>query len=289
MAIPGLERFKPNAYRPPDFLSFWSQTVADTEACEPGPELGPPESAESGIDLRELRFHSLGGVAISAYFARPVSGQSCPLIVHAHGYDDRYTIMTDWARRGAAVLGFDVRGFGRSRAAAATSEHGYVLTGIESPESSILRGAVADYVQAVRVARQLLNGRDTRVVCHGFSFALGGSTHQLNRFISAEPRLRDRVWATLEYFDTMHFAPLIRSSALVGIGLDDDVVPSRTVLAVVNHMRCRVEVRLLPVSHSADPRESLWRAFHEEWLEYTIGGLPPDFGTTERQIRTLVA
>jgi cephalosporin-C deacetylase-like acetyl esterase len=95
--------------------------------------------------------------------------------------------------------------------------------------------------------------------------------------------------ATLEYFDTVHFAPLILSAALVGIGLDDDVVPSRTVLAVVNHMRCPLELSLLPVSHSDDPRESLWRDFHDEWLEYTVGGLPANFGAAERQIRTMVA
>jgi hypothetical protein len=48
-------------------------------------------------------------------------------------------------------------------------------------------------------------------------------------------------------------------------------------------------VRLLPVSHSADPRESLWRDFHTEWLGYVRDGLPSDFGMQNRQVRALVA
>lgn len=323
MAIKGLERFKPNAWRPPGFLGFWEQTVALLGQEDPAPALAAAEAAGPGISLRRVEFSSLGGLRISGYLARPVSEQSCPLIVHAHGYDDRYTIMTDWARRGTAVFGFDARGFGRSAAAVATSEHGYVLTGIENRETSIVRGAVADYLQAIRVARLLLDGRAMRTTCHGFSFggalalmasalsrdvdfltvgqptfgwnserrrlALAGSTSQLNRYLAAQPWLLDDVMATLEYFDTVHFAPLIQAPTLVGVGLDDDVVPSRTVLAVANHMRCPLELRLLPVSHSSDPRESLWRDFHQEWLGYTVAGLPADFGSEQRQIRTLVA
>jgi cephalosporin-C deacetylase len=221
------------------------------------------------------------------------------------------------------VFGFDARGFGRSADGVDVSAHGYVLTGIDSPETSIVRGAVADYLQAIRTAEMLLDGRASSVTCHGFSFgaalalmgaalseragflaagqptfgwnaerrriALAGSTREINEYVAAHPRQRDRVMDTLEYFDTVHFASLVRCPALVGIGLDDDVVPSRTVLAVVNHMRCPLELRLLPVSHSNDPRESLWRDFHDEWLRYTIDGLPRDFGAAERQIRTLVA
>jgi cephalosporin-C deacetylase len=323
MAITGLERFKPNVWRPADFLGFWERTVAEAAQTGPRAVLGEPETAGPGVDLRRVIFTSIGGAQIRGYLARPTTGRACPLIVHAHGYNDRYVIMTDWARRGVAVLGFDVRGFGRSTDAVDTSEFGYVLTGVESPETSIVRGAVADYLQAIRVAHILLDGRITGTVCQGFSFggalalmgaalspdaallaigqptfgwnaerrrvALAGSTHQINQYLAARPWQQERVMRTLEYFDTVHFAPLLRPPALVGIGLDDDVVPSRTVLAVVNHMPCRVEVRLLPVSHSADPRESLWRDFHDEWLEYTVNGLPADFGEGDRQIRTMVA
>jgi cephalosporin-C deacetylase len=323
MAVPGLERFRPNAYRPANFLNFWEKVRDEVADCRPDPEFGEPEAAGPGIELKRLTFASVGGIRIQGYLARPQSVQARPLIVHAHGYNDRYTIMTEWARAGAAVFGFDARGFGRSADAVDKSRHGYVLTGIESPATSIIRGAVADYLQAIRTAQMLLDGRAASVTCQGFSFgaalalmgaalsehagflavgqptfgwnaerrrvALAGSTREINQYVAAHPKQGERVMDTLEYFDTVHFAPLVRCPALVGIGLDDDVVPSRTVLAVVNHMRCPLELRLLPVSHSDDPRESLWRDFGEEWLRYTTDGLPKDFGAADRQIRTLVA
>jgi cephalosporin-C deacetylase len=182
---------------------------------------------------------------------------------------------------------------------------------------------VADFLQAQRAARELLEDRLTSVNFAGFSFggalalmaaalsreprfvavgqptfgwnrerrrlALGGSTQQINEYIARYPWRLDAVMRTLEFFDTVHFAPLIRADVLVGIGLDDNVVPSRTVLAIVNHLTSRVEVRLLPVSHSHDPREHLWREFHEEWLGYIANELPAEFGHTGRQVRTLVA
>jgi cephalosporin-C deacetylase len=323
MTIAGLERFRPNAYRPPEFLTFWALTVAELQRASPAPVVDGRATPEAGLQLDRVAYTSLGGSRISGYLLRPLTGRACPLIVHAHGYNDRYRAMTEWARRGFNVFGFDARGFGRSAAGVEMAEEGYVLTGVESPETSILRGAVADYLQALRVAKELLGGQYTTVSFYGFSFGgalalmaaalsrdpdfvvLGqptfgwneerrrvssaGSTREVNAYLEKYPWRLDRVMATLAYFDTLHFAPLVKAPALVGIGLDDDIVPSRTVLAVVNHLCCPVEIRLLPVSHSVDPRESLWRGFHDEWLGHVAGGLPQQFGSAGRQVRPLVA
>ena len=322
MPVKGLERFKPNLHRPPGFLRFWTSTVANLAKIEPDARFLPTRERADGLTLDRLAYTSLGGVRIRGYLLRPISGQPCPLVVHAHGYEDRYEHRVDWARRGLNVFGFDARGFGRSASAVRVSGEGYLLTGIESPETSILRGAVADYLQAVRTARELLGEDVGTLGYYGFSFggalalmaagisadadfvvlgqptfgwneerrrlALGGSALQLKQYLEKFRWRHDSVTDTLRYFDTLNFAPLIRARTLVGIGLDDDVVPSRTVLAIVNHMHCPLEVRLLPVSHSDDPRESRWHAFHEEWLGHFEHGVPADFGAEPRQIRTLL-
>jgi hypothetical protein len=106
----------------------------------------------------------------------------------------------------------------------------------------------------------------------------------VKQYITQFPWRRDAVLSTLAYFDTLHFAPLVNAPTLFGVGLDDAVVPSRTVLAVVNRIRRWLEVRLLPVSHSTDAREALWQQFHEEWLGYIAAGTPADFGTASRQV-----
>lgn len=322
MPVAGLERFRPNVDRHPEFLRFWALTVAEHQRIASDAVVDSEEPAEPSLRLQRVRFASLGNVMVHGYLLRPERGQPRPLIVHAHGYNHRYEVMLDWARRGFNVFGFDVRGFGRSAAAAQPCEDGYVLTGIDSPHTSILRGAVVDYLQAARIAKKLLAGRFTTLTFYGFSFggalalmagalsrdpdlivlgqptfawnderrrvALAGSTREVNAYVTKHPQRRDQLRETLGYFDTLHFAPLLRAPALVGIGLDDDVVPSRTVLALVNYFTAPVEVRLLPVSHSADPRESLWRGFEEEWFAYAEAGVPDDFGVAGRQVRGLV-
>ena len=322
MAVKGLERFKPNLDPPTDFQAFWESTVAELDLTGPQVKLEPMEPTASGAKLQRLVFRSLGGVRISGYLLRANSGRPCPLIVHAHGYNDRYEVRAEWGRD-CHVFGFDARGFGRSVDSVRPSADGYVLTGIESAETSILRGAIADYLQAARVARELLQSDATTMTFKGFSFggalslmaaaltaepdfvvlgqptfgwhaerrrvSLAGSTHELNRYLERFPWRLDRVSRTLEYFESAHFAPLVKSPTIVGIGLDDDVVPSRTVLAIVNHLRCLTEIRLLPVSHSNDSREALWKEFHSEWLSYVVTGIPQNFGLEPRQIRSLVA
>ena len=267
MPVKGLERFKPNVDRPPGFLDFWGTTATELAAIAPEADIVRVQAPDEDLELLEVTYSSLDGVRIRGYLLRPVRGWQGPLVVHAHGYEDRYELQVEWARRGLSVLGFDVRGSGRSAAAVSVSRDGYLLTGIESPTTSILRGAVADFLQSVRVARELLDGESTTVGYYGFSFggalalmagamsrdadfvvlgqptfgwneerrrlALGGSALQLKRFVEKFRWRHDDVTATLEFFDTVHFAPLIEAPALVGIGLDDDVVPSRTVLAIV--------------------------------------------------------
>ena len=117
-----------------------------------------------------------------------------------------------------------------------------------------------------------------------------GSAAELNRYLSCNPAERDTVMKTLDYFDTMHFAARLELPTLIGIGLDDDVVPSRSVLAITNHTGTPdLEIRILPVAHSDDPRESLWADFDEEWLAMTRGALPDDFGSSARRIRSIEA
>jgi cephalosporin-C deacetylase len=324
MAIEGLERFEPGVEQPADFSRFWAMTVAELQEIAPETAVASEKITADGLRLAQIRFTSLGGVRVRGYLLRTSQSQSPrPLIVHAHGYNDRFQVMHEWARRGFNVCGFDARGFGRSAAAVAIVPEGYVLTGIESPDTSILRGAVTDFLQALRAARELLGEQVSSVNFYGFSFggalalmaaalsrepdfvvvgqptfgwhderhrlARAGSALEVKQYITQFPWRRDAVLSTLAYFDTLHFAPLVNAPTLFGVGLDDAVVPSRTVLAVVNRIRRWLEVRLLPVSHSTDAREALWQQFHEEWLGYIAAGTPADFGTASRQVRALAA
>ena len=82
---------------------------------------------------------------------------------------------------------------------------------------------------------------------------------------------------------------MLRNPFYSGVGLDDDVVPSRTVLAIFNHLGTkRKELRLLPIAHSHDPRENLWNQFNEEWLNLAKVEQPADFGASDNRVKALM-
>ncbi|MEO0580276.1 MAG: alpha/beta fold hydrolase, partial [Pseudomonadota bacterium] len=304
------------------FDLLWDATLDSLSEIAPAPLSQRGSSPRPGLTLDKLSFTSLGGQQILGYLLAHDHPEPRPLIVHTHGYNSQYDVMIEWALAGYHVLGLDVRGFGRS-AGVVRAPDGYVLTGIEAPHASVLRGAVADVVQAIRVGRLLLSWRATRTVLQGFSFggalalmagalvpdlamvavgqptlgwhtervrlAEAGSSLELKRYLEAAPHLADQARDTMAYYDALHFANRLKAPCFLGVGLDDAVVPSRTVLAIANHIESApLELRLLPVAHSTDPRESLWNDFDAEWLALGLEpSLPVEFGSEERQVRLL--
>jgi cephalosporin-C deacetylase len=151
--------FRAPLSRPVDFFGFWSRTVEELARVAPATRLEAAGSRD-GVRLQRLSFASLGGVTIRGYLLRSERQEPRPLVVHGHGYGGQVTPRWSWARAGCDVVGIDVRGWGRSSAAVpAPSPWGWVLTGCQSPERSVLRGAVCDYLRAVQVGRRLLGER----------------------------------------------------------------------------------------------------------------------------------
>ena len=320
MSLTDIDSYNPLIEEPSDFDEFWRACRETIAEVEPKPILARQKAPALGLQLDKLEFTSLGQVPIRGYLLTHDSPEPRPLIVHSHGYNSQHDIMLNWARTGCNICGFDLRGFGRS-GRLPLAKGGWVLTGIESPQTSIIRGAVSDIAQAITVARELLSWRISTITLKGFSFggalaimeaafdpyanmvvagqptfgwnkerirlAKAGSSMEIKNYLDANPKLADRALETLNYFDTLHFAKRIQKPAFIGIGLDDDVVPSRSVMGMASRLSSPSEVRILPVSHSDDPRESLWKKFDDEWLSMTVGGLPANFGSDERRIRSI--
>ena len=309
------KHFKPPLTRPADFELFWDSTRRQLERQPPAIERSALETREhTGLSSELVSFLSLGGVRITASLINWPDDRARPLVIYSHGYGDQCQPRWDWASRGLNVFGVDIRGFGRSRAALpAPSPRGYVLTGIETPEASVLRAAVCDYMQAACVARSLLEGRVARTVFHGVSFAGGlalmaeavlnmadllvvgvptfgwaggrhvfvksGSGAEINRYVEARPEHLEDVMLVLRYFDTVNFADHVHCPTLVGIGLQDEVVPAKTVYGIANHLAGPHEIMEFPVSHTDRPEEQLWEKFETCLLELASNGVSDDFGT----------
>lgn len=305
--------FKPALTRPEDFDAFWDSTCRQLERLDPAIERGAGDAGEDAIRLEIVSFISLGQVRVSAYLLSWTDSEPRPLVISSHGYGSQCRPRWDWARQGVNVLAVDVRGFGLSRDALPDpSRWGYVLTGIESPELSVIRRAVCDYIQASRVGRLLLGDSISRCVFEGVSFAGGlalmaqavtgdadllaigvptfgwaegrnlfvksGSGAEISAYLARRPEYVEDTMVVLRYFDTVNFADRISCPTLLALGLKDDVVPAKIVYSIANHLTVPYELMEFPVSHSDGPEEAQWAQFDGYWLRLALEGVPPSFG-----------
>ena len=309
---PSPHTVRPPITRPEDFDGFWAETLAALRRVPCDYEIGTIAPAPEGATLAPVRFRSLDDVWIQGFLLtrEPSLGDAAaarrPLVITTHGYNSQSNPAAEarHVARGVDMFGFDVRGFGLSRAACSVDPGGYVLTSLRAPETSILRGAVCDYIRAAELGI-LLHGSPTQhETFHGRSFGGGlavmaqalshiasylavavptfgwaagrralvkkGSGHEVNEYLATGRSTEADVMRTLNYFDTINFADRVGCRALVGVGSRDDVVPAETVYAVVNHMVPPPEVLELPVSHSTDLEEARWQEFDRRWVAETL-------------------
>ena len=312
--------FKPAPTRPEDFKAFWDSTGLQLERLDPAIERQPEAVPEvAGIRSEIVSFVSLGHARVSAYFLQWEDDKQRPLVIYSHGYGGQCRPRWDWARQGVNVLGVDIRGFGISvDALAHPSRWGYVLTGIDTPETSVIRLAVCDYMQAARVGRLLTVDRCNRTVFEGVSFAGGlalmsqavsghadllaigvptfgwaegrslfvksGSGAEISEYLARRPDHLEDTMVVLRYFDAVNFADAVTCPTVLALGLEDDVVPAKTVYGIANHLTVPYELMEFPVSHTDGPEEAQWQRFESYWLQLALQGVPDDFGSRHARI-----
>ena len=314
--------FKPDHTKPRDFDDFWRETLTLVAEVDPEPQIISQEKKPDLPNLltETISFRSLGGVRITGLLTRSLDEDQRPLIVYSHGYGNQCHPGWAWAKRGSNCMGVDIRGFGRSKEALeAPSRWGWVLTGIQSPETSVIRAAVCDYIQGARVAEQLLGHRTSHRTFQGVSFAgalalksasvldspdllavgvptfgwtegryifvKSGSGAEINNYLAHHTDRLDDVMLVMRYFDPVNFADEVHCPTVVGIGLRDEVVPAKTVYAIANHLTGPYEIMEFPVSHTDLPEERLWARFEHYWLSLTLKGVPGDFGKMRKRSR----
>jgi cephalosporin-C deacetylase len=302
---------------PPDLDVFWGATMAQLRRVPLDLRRSSRAAPSSATIAYDLAFRSWGGRLIHGYAIIWDDDAPRPFIVHAHGYRSQAVPRVEWVRAGCHVMGFDVRGFGRSvEAVPAPSPAGWLLTGAHRPETSVLRGAVCDYVRATEVAAAF--GVPTlRTVSHGVSLAGGlalmaeavapraqllvlgvptfgwsegrrllverGSGAEIATFLERHPEYpEDDLQTVLSYFDAALLAPAVDCPTLVGIGLVDRVVPFASVQAIIEGLQAPLQVMTFPVSHDSGPGMRAWDRFDECWLALALGGVPAGFGGQRR-------
>lgn len=292
----------PRITAPDDFTAFWRTTLDQLQEIDPQTH-ATNIATRTDIEHIEINCSSWQQIAIQGYLLRHLDDQPHPLVIYTHGYNSQYEVLWQWAQQGFNVCGFDTRGFGRS--VMTTDTAGWILTGIESAEQNILRGAVCDYIRVAQVARHLAGSSNSRTLYYGYSFggamalmaaaldqgadvvAAGvpsfgwmegrrrlvkqGSGHEVNSYLQQHPKREATVMNTLAYFDTCNFAPLITAPTLIGLGKVDHVVPPETVRAIAQRLQAPHRLMEFPYSHSDQPEEE-WQVFEKAWQRLALSG-----------------
>ncbi|WP_027483148.1 acetylxylan esterase [Deinococcus pimensis] len=159
---------------------------------------------------------------------------------------------------------------------------GFLTRGVLDPRAYYYRRVFTDAVQAVRTARALPFVDASRVAVAGGSqgggiaLATAALVPDVSALLADVPFLchferavavtgappyaelagylrvhrdqAERVFATLAYFDGVHFASRVRAPALFSVGLMDDVCPPSTVFAAYNRLAGDKDIAVYPYS-----------------------------------------
>jgi cephalosporin-C deacetylase-like acetyl esterase len=253
---------------PAGFASFWAEFREAVASHKPFLRGGPDS------EVNRVTFESLRNVRIAGRLTLP-DGAPRGAVITSHGYEVDTTDFEDspepWSQHGLATLRIRVRGYPPSVEDVPDLRGAWILHNIDSADAWILRGAVADLIQAYRCLRARF-GTGFPISIHGESFGGGlaviasaqlaamndpparltlalpsfgdwrwragrycnGAGGQVNKVIESKRQDAPRFVEQLRHFDAALHARAITCPILCKLAQMDDVVPAPTAAAVFN-------------------------------------------------------
>src|SRR5712691_8224161 len=271
------EQFGTTTVRPPDFDDFWAAIMAEANAIPLNPTMEHvPMRSTAEVEVYDIRYDTLDGLRIAGWYCRPKDSYlppPYPALLIVPGYISEPTLPKSWAKLGYAAVGVAPRGKLRSNRQYNPGYPGLLVDNIVDRNTYAYRGF---YVDATRTVDFLLSRPEvdaTRIGVHGSS--QGGAltlttaalradaitcgaagapylcgfmdaarlTHsypyeEINEYLRLFPEREPAVRETLNYFDGINFAALIRCPMQINLGLRDDVCPPETGFAMYDALTC---------------------------------------------------
>ena len=300
-----LESFVTDVTCPDDFDDFWDGVKAELHGIplEATCEWDPLRSTDAA-KVFQVRYRSLGGLEIFAWYALPEEGNGpFPAILHLPGYKSEPALRRDWGAKGVAVLSVAVRGKLPSSGEFNPGYPGLLTSGVESRDTYSYKGVISDCMRGVDFLLSRPEIDADRIYCCGSSQG-GGLTlitsalrpeiragvagypflccypesmrmlrsypyDELSCYQRAYPERTEQMLDTLRYFDAVNFAPRIKCPMVVGIALEDEVCPPETSYAAYRLLGGERELWLFPESGHGNAHEYPGR--ERAWLEERIG------------------
>lgn len=234
----------PNPTRPDDFDEYWQQLRRELDATPiAAEEEHLPIRSTDFCDCYAVRFTSIGPYRLFGYLSIPRGPGPFPALLSGPGYRGAVEPLFQGEaneKRGRFVVFCSAsRGQRHADEPFAASFPGLMTEGIDSAESYIYRGIVADWLRAAdylltrpevdrtRVAvvkrdslpllTAALRPEITHVVAQpGSFFGVDDKTSaELDDYLRMYPSKRDQVEQTLAYFNPLSFANAVRARTLL--------------------------------------------------------------------------
>jgi cephalosporin-C deacetylase len=166
MPLDALEQYRPTVQVPPDFDTFWQQTLDETRQHPLNARFEPANFGLRTIESYDVTFSGFAGQPVKGWLLLPRYREpSLPCVVETIGYGGGRGFPTDWllwSAVGFAHLVMDTRGQGSSWRqgdtpdpySGANPHHpGWMTQGILDPHSYYYRRVFTDGVRAVEAVR----------------------------------------------------------------------------------------------------------------------------------------
>jgi cephalosporin-C deacetylase len=271
--------------RPDDFDAFWAAIMAEANALPLDPTMvHVPLRSTPEVDVYEIHYTSLDSLRVAGWYCVPRESYlppPYPALLLVPGYISEPTLPKSWAKQGYAAVGVAPRGKLRSNTRFNPGYPGLLTNNIVDRHTYAYRGFYVDAARAVDFVLSRPEVDPARIGIHGSSqggaltittaalradaitAAAAGApylcgfmdsaalTHswpyeEINDYLRAYPERAEAMRATLNYFDGINFAPMIRCPTLIYLGLGDDVCPPETGYALHAAMTCPTELHVYP-------------------------------------------
>jgi cephalosporin-C deacetylase len=299
-------RIRSEYSKPPDFDSFWDNTLEELGKVEPNFKVTEmPDSSRDNRKVYAIEMKSLGNITVRGWMTLPDTKnrrKKFPVLLGLPGYqvDLKPMFGTD---EDLAIVVLNVRGQGNSRDRIRTLRDDYIFTGLEDKNRYVMRGAIMDCVRMVDFifSREELD-HDNIMVSGGsmggfLSIATAGLDHRIklcsaqnpilcdvkalpgkvvwplrdfNRYIRINRGLTmDKLLDNLSYFDTKNFATRITCPTLMGIGLLDHLAPADNEYSAYNSIQGKKHMIVFrDLGHEV---ALYYKEYEGRWMRDTFG------------------
>lgn len=252
------------ASAPADFDAYWENLLDELAALPAAPEVtvNPIRSSEQST-VYDLYLTSVGPYRIYAFYSIPKGNGPFPVLYYTGGYGSVVHIGSYEERQHYVTVALRHRGRRLADKPFAAAYPGLLTTGIESPQSYIYRGIVADCVRVIDFLTARPEVDASKIIVAGDELALmtaalrpevdalyttpglfydveqlAPSTNaypyeEYNDYARYYPDRATDMWKTVSYFNPLHFAPKVKAETVLVTGNDKDMFSPSVVAPLV--------------------------------------------------------